>query len=81
MQTRTATDATPCPLVCQRSRPRCGPQRSSHTLTHGVWAAADLVVLSADPLDDIGVLADPSKFVAVIKGGIVVCRRPELELH
>ena len=51
--------------VRQKSRTKC---------------AADLVVLSANPLEDISVLADPSKFVAVIKGGIVVCRRPDMDI-
>ena len=62
---------------------RLGVQQVTYSarpcLSHAT-AAADLVVLSANPLEDISVLADPSKFVAVIKGGIVVCRRPDMDI-
>jgi imidazolonepropionase-like amidohydrolase len=35
-------------------------------------AHADLLVLDGDPLEDIGVLAEPKRFRHVVQGGVVV---------
>ncbi|WP_028659666.1 metal-dependent hydrolase family protein [Nocardioides insulae] len=40
------------------------------TLDPGAWG--DMIVVDGDPLEDIGVLAEPSKFAAVIQRGSVV---------
>ena len=62
---------------CLIFRPRAGIRTWAVTLPLTACVCPDLVLLSANPLEDIGVLADPSKFVAVFKGGIPVCRRPD----
>jgi imidazolonepropionase-like amidohydrolase len=40
--------------------------------TLAVGAHADLLVVDGDPLDDLGVLAEPKHFRHIIQGGAVV---------
>ena len=52
----------------------CRLEKLTGTVTPGL--AADLVIVDGDPLRDIRVLADPSRFALVLQGGEVVSGGP-----